>query len=58
MLAQPCRKPVYGRMRCMTTPLYFDAQNPMLYTRRAMQDEIVILCVATSVLDDTVHLFR
>ena len=50
-------EPVYGHAVHDYAPLYLTPKNPMLYTRRAMQDEIVILCVATSVLDDTVHLF-
>lgn len=44
------RDPIHGRPLHDYAPLYFRARNPMLYVRKAHQDELVILCASTAPL--------
>jgi len=49
--------PVYSRCLHEYVPLYFNPRNPMLYRRREMQNELVILAISPKVLDAHSHLF-
>lgn len=50
-------EPVYGRSIHDYVPLYLNPRNPMLYRRRELQRDLLILVVSRSVLRDSEHLF-
>lgn len=50
-------EPIYGRSVHDYVPFYFNPQNPMLYVRRSLQNDIVILAVDRMVLYQKNSLF-
>ena len=47
-------EPVFGRAIHAYVPMYINPRNPMLYVRRPLQHELVVLCVSV----DAVHAAR
>lgn len=50
-------EPIYDRSIHEYVPFYLNPKNPMLYRRKEMQNEIVIIAVSTSVLSSNCHVF-
>lgn len=51
------REPVFGMSIHDYVPLYFNPKNPMLFKRREMQDEIVILALDRNLIYQSTSLF-
>jgi len=51
------QEPVHKRFLHDYASLYFNPKNPMLYKRREMQDQLVILCISLDVLTAHGHVF-
>ncbi len=50
-------EPVYHHIIHDYAPLYINPKNPMLFVRRDLQSEIVILKISSDVLEDGQHVF-
>lgn len=49
--------PLYNRNLHEYVPLYFNPKNPMLFVRRSIQENIVILCIDPIIVHETEYLF-
>jgi|LauGreDrversion4_2_1035121.scaffolds.fasta_scaffold57402_3 ssDNA thymidine ADP-ribosyltransferase, DarT len=50
-------EPIYNRSIHDYVPFYLSPRNPMLYRRKEIQDDIIMLAVSTQVLSSHPHLF-
>ncbi len=50
-------EPIYNRSIHDYVPFYLSPRNPMLYRRKEIQDNIIMLAVSTQVLSNHPHLF-
>lgn len=51
------QEPVYNRSIHEYAPLYVNPRNPMLFVRRCIQHELVILVISHEVLHESQHVF-
>lgn len=57
VISRRAMKVVFGKPLTDYVPLYFNPKNPMLSRRRAVQDEIVILCIGGEIISETDVIF-
>ncbi len=57
VISRRAMKVVFGKPLTDYAPLYFNPKNPMLSSRRSVQDEIVILCVGGEIISEADVMF-